>query len=197
MLVKLASVAPHDNQCCNVAGQCLSVDAMKEIVSFCAREGLVLLADEVYQENVYTQARGFVSFRKVRPSIQALSVTVLWLANKCMAQVAHTMATSGDIKEEEAARTVEMISFHSTSKGFIGECGIRGGYFELYNIAPVVKANLYKLASLTLCSNTHGQLSVGLMVQPPKAGSPSFEKYDTEKNAILDSLKRRAALVEK
>merc|ERR1711865_203205 len=75
--------------------------------------------------------------------------------------------------------------------------GSSGGYFELYNIAPVVKANLYKLASLTLCSNTHGQLSVGLMVQPPKAGSPSFEKYDTEKNAILDSLKRRAALVEK
>ena len=24
-----------------------------------------------------------------------------------------------------------MISFHSTSKGFIGECGLRGGDFEL------------------------------------------------------------------
>lgn len=26
---------------------------------------------------------------------------------------------------------VELISFHSTSKGFFGECGKRGGYFEL------------------------------------------------------------------
>ena len=51
------------------------------------------------------------------------------------------------------------ISFHSVSKGFIGECGIRGGYFELYNIDDAVKQNLYKLASISLCSNTHGQVS--------------------------------------
>ena len=32
----------------------------------------------------------------------------------------------------------ELISFHSTSKGIIGECGIRGGYFETTNIDPKV-----------------------------------------------------------
>ena len=51
-----------------------------------------------------------------------------------------------------------MISFPSVSKGFIGECGIRGGYFELHNIDDAVKQNLYKLASISLCSNTHGQV---------------------------------------
>ena len=29
--------------------------------------------------------------------------------------------------EQEAAKAVSLVSFHSTSKGFIGECGIRGG----------------------------------------------------------------------
>jgi alanine transaminase len=26
---------------------------------------------------------------------------------------------------------VEIYSFHSISKGIIGECGVRGGYFEI------------------------------------------------------------------
>jgi len=31
---------------------------------------------------------------------------------------------------------VDLFSFHSTSKGFLGECGIRGGYAEFHNIQP-------------------------------------------------------------
>ena len=54
------------------------------------------------------------------------------------------MAASSDPSEAAAGKTVEMISFHSVSKGFIGECGIRGGYFELHNIDDAVKQNLYK-----------------------------------------------------
>ena len=69
------------------------------------------------------------------------------------------MAASSDASQAAAGKAVEMISFHSVSKGFIGECGIRGGYFELYNIDDAVKQNLYKLASISLCSNTHGQVS--------------------------------------
>jgi aspartate/methionine/tyrosine aminotransferase len=30
--------------------------------------------------------------------------------------------------------SVELISLHSISKGIIGECGLRGGYFETHNI---------------------------------------------------------------
>ena len=29
---------------------------------------------------------------------------------------------------------LEVVSFHTVSKGNQGECGLRGGYFELHNI---------------------------------------------------------------
>lgn len=30
--------------------------------------------------------------------------------------------------------SVELVSFHTVSKGVYGECGLRGGYMELTNI---------------------------------------------------------------
>lgn len=33
----------------------------------------------------------------------------------------------------------ELISFHSISKGMVGECGRRGGFFECVGIDPGVK----------------------------------------------------------
>jgi len=35
-------------------------------------------------------------------------------------------------------KPVDLFSFHSTSKGIMGECGIRGGYFEVHNIDKTV-----------------------------------------------------------
>ena len=35
-------------------------------------------------------------------------------------------------------KEVELVSFHTVSKGYWGECGQRGGYFELTNIPPKV-----------------------------------------------------------
>jgi alanine transaminase len=55
----------------NPTGQCMGESDMVEVVTLCAREGLVLLADEVYQENVYTKVRDFVSFRKVVLTMKA------------------------------------------------------------------------------------------------------------------------------
>jgi len=49
----------------NPTGQTLSEENMREVVKFCEEEDLVLMADEVYQNNVYGE-RPFVSFRKVR-----------------------------------------------------------------------------------------------------------------------------------
>ena len=54
---------------------------------------------------------------------------------------------------------------------------------------------MYKLASLTLCSNVAGQVAVGMMVNPPKQGDASYELYEEEKNGILNSLQRRAILL--
>ena len=86
----------------NPTGNSLPLENMKEVLRFCGKHGLILMADEVYQENVWLESRPFHSFKKVL----------------------HTM---GD------APKVQLVSFHSTSKGFLGECGMRGGYFELCN----------------------------------------------------------------
>jgi alanine transaminase len=83
----------------------------------------------------------------------------------------------------------------SISKGFLGECGLRGGYFEMLGIDDEVKMQLYKLASMSLASNTIGMITVGLMVNPPKEGEESYPLYVQERDAILSSMRRRAQVM--
>eukprot|EP01127_Copromyxa_protea_P016687 TRINITY_DN49_c0_g1_i1.p1 TRINITY_DN49_c0_g1~~TRINITY_DN49_c0_g1_i1.p1 ORF type:complete len:501 (+),score=132.94 TRINITY_DN49_c0_g1_i1:57-1559(+) len=149
----------------NPTGSCLSEKNIEEIIQFAKDEGLVILADEVYQVNIYTEKKPFVSFKKVLT------------------------------KMGEAYKDVELLSFHSTSKGVIGECGKRGGYVEMTNILPEVHQQYLKLATLNLCPNLIGQLTMGLLVNPPKVGDPSYEVYAKEHDQILQSMKRRSELV--
>lgn len=87
----------------NPTGQCLSKENIEHIIDFCISKNLVILADEVYQENIWDKNKKFHSFR----------------------EVAYEMN-----KSEE----VQLCSFHSVSKGFLGECGRRGGYVEMQGI---------------------------------------------------------------
>ena len=57
-------------------------------------------------------------------------------------------------------------TFHSASKGQLGECGIRGGYVHFTNIDQGIKDEIVKLRSLGLNSNTVGMIMVELMVNP-------------------------------
>ena len=149
----------------NPTGQCLEIENMKEIIKFCHKEDLILIADEVYQENIYIEGKKFTSFRKVLL----------------------------DMGEEY--NDVQLFSCHSISKGFFGECGQRGGYFELMNISEEVRDQIYKLASTRLCPNTLGQIVVSIMTRPPKEGEPSFELYNQEKTNILNQLKERSIML--
>ena len=153
----------------NPTGQIMSVESMEEVLAFCQKESLVLLADEVYQENIWLEGESFTSFKKVL----------------------RDMEDRGALPPGE----VELLSFHSVSKGFYGECGRRGGYVEFVNVDEDSIDEFYKLASISLCSNLDGQLMMGLMVQPPKDGDDSYGRYIEERNNILDSLKRRATLI--
>jgi len=147
----------------NPTGQVLTEDNMKQIVQFCHEKRLVLMADEVYQENVYIKERKpFVSFKKVLKSMG------------------------------EEYNDFELFSFHSISKGFVGECGQRGGYLEAVNIDADVRQQLYKVSSISLCPNVSGQLLMEVMVNPPQPGQQSYDTYVKERDAIYDSLKRRA-----
>ena len=50
----------------NPTGQLLSKENVEAIIRLCVEENLVLMADEVYQTNVYRDGKTFTSFRKVR-----------------------------------------------------------------------------------------------------------------------------------
>jgi len=63
---------------------------------------------------------------------------------------------------------------------------------EICGVDPLVKDELYKLASVGLCPNLNGQITMGLVANPPKEGEESYPLFVQEKEAILASLKRRA-----
>merc|ERR1712176_847594 len=144
----------------NPSGNVMTHCDIQIIAEFCAANGIVLMADEVYQTNVYATNAQFVSAKKV-----ALDCNL---------------------------KNLQLVSFHSTSKGLIGECGRRGGYMELHNIDPYVQSQLYKLASSELCSGVVGQIMTSLMVNPPKSNDESYELFQKETTAIFDGLKERA-----
>jgi len=147
----------------NPTGQVLLEKNMREIVEFCYENSLVLLADEVYQENIYVkEQKPFHSFKKVLSSMGPKYADF------------------------------QLMSFHSISKGFLGECGHRAGYLEAVGLDADVRAQLYKLSSVLLCPNTSGQLLLDVMVTPPKIGEESYEFYTKERDAVVESLKRRA-----
>ncbi|ODN77745.1 hypothetical protein L202_04883 [Cryptococcus amylolentus CBS 6039] len=151
----------------NPTGACLSLEAMEAVVRLCYEEGILLLADEVYQANIYDPShRPFISFKKVLRSMP-----------------------------EEIANSVELVSFHSISKGVSGECGRRGGYFECVNIDSEVMDQVYKMASISLCPPVSGQVGVDLMVSPPTEGSPSYPLWSQETSLIHNNLKSRSFLM--
>lgn len=148
----------------NPSGSVLTRENLQDVLQFCVDKNLVLMADEVYQENVYEGE--FISCKRV----------------------AHEMGLL-------EANAIELVSFHSTSKGVYGECGRRGGYMELVGIDPSVKDMIYKLASSSLCSTVSGQVMTSLMVRGPDPGDESFESHEAEKEAIWNGLKERSQLV--
>jgi len=56
---------------------------------------------------------------------------------------------------------------HSTSKGFYGECGFRGGFIQLENFTENYVNSLEKIVSINICSNLLGQLAISLVCNPP------------------------------
>ncbi|HOX42981.1 MAG TPA: NAD(P)(+) transhydrogenase (Re/Si-specific) subunit beta [Myxococcota bacterium] len=88
-----------------------------------------------------------------------------------------------------------LFSLHSVSKGFLGECGHRGGYLEMRNIPPAIHRELIKLQSIALCANIPGQLATYAMVAPPGPGDESHAEYVRERDGILGELKKKAEIL--
>ena len=66
---------------------------------------------------------------------------------------------------------------------------------EILNVPADVIAEMYKLASINLSPNVPGQVAMGVMTQPPRRGEPSYELFYSERQAVLDSLARRAKAI--
>lgn len=126
----------------------------------------MIIADEVYRDNIYDGAK-FYSFRAVLEKM-----------------------------EEKYRQKCELASLNSVSKGLTGECGLRGGYLYIHNFNEKVRVQLIKLKSLGLCSNTVGQLAMEILTNPPVEGvaPETKEKFETERKTLFDSMSRRAKI---
>ncbi|CAI4217497.1 unnamed protein product [Parascedosporium putredinis] len=133
----------------NPTGASLPEADIRSVIEFARQENLVLIADEVYQTNVFSGE--FHSFKAVLRRMQQ--------------------------EQPGTYDHLELASLHSISKGMVGECGHRGGYFELVGFNPLVEAEIYKFVSITLCA---------------PEGEPSYELYNQEYNSIFNGLKERA-----
>lgn len=125
----------------NPTGQCLSVANLREILKYCYEENLALLGDEVYQQNIYQDERPFISSKKVYIHVLLdLSVSeFLHGLSNCL----YTLVFFNNWKVlmdmgPPMSKELQLVSFHTVSKGYWGECGQRGGYFEMTNIPPKV-----------------------------------------------------------
>uniref|UniRef100_A0A2K5VX98 Alanine aminotransferase 1 n=1 Tax=Macaca fascicularis TaxID=9541 RepID=A0A2K5VX98_MACFA len=151
----------------NPTGQVQTRECIEAVIRFAFEERLFLLADEVYQDNVYAAGSQFHSFKKVLMEMGP-----------------------------PYAGQQELASFHSTSKGYMGECGFLGGYVEVVNMDAAVQQQMLKLMSVRLCPPVPGQALLDLVVSPPAPTDPSFVQFQAERQAVLAELAAKAKLTE-
>ncbi|XP_035231510.1 alanine aminotransferase 1-like, partial [Stegodyphus dumicola] len=121
---------------------------MQNIIKFAYEENLLILADEVYQYNVYDPDSKFYAFKKVMKEM-GLPYSNMQLA-----------------------------SLMSASKGYMAECGSRGGYCEIVNLDNDVKEILEKLHCVRLSPSMHGQIVMYSITNPPQPDEPSYELFE-------------------
>ena len=111
----------------NPTGQVLTYQDIAQIIKICHKHEIMIIADEVYQTNIYKRGGIFVSCRRVLSELG-----------------------------RPYCDDVELISLNSVSKGMLGECGFRGGYYECHNLPQDAQDMMFKLKSMDLCGNTIG-----------------------------------------
>lgn len=143
----------------NPTGSLASREDLIRLLKFSEKRKLVVFADEVYQDNIWTVNESFHSCREIMYT-EKIDITCA--------------------------------SFHSTSKGFYGECGVRGGLMVLENVPTDSLAVLDKLVSVGLCSNVSGQMAMAALCSLPEEGDESYPQFIKEKTETLVSMKEKA-----
>ncbi|KAJ8276873.1 hypothetical protein GJAV_G00068870 [Gymnothorax javanicus] len=151
----------------NPTGHVQSRKSIEEVIRLAAEERLLLLVDEADQDSVCGEGSEFVSYKKV-------------------------LFEMGPGYSD----TVELMSFHSVSQGFMGEGGLRGGYVEMCNVDPAVAFVFQTLLSMDSGSSIPGHIALGVMADPPGPGDPSHAVYVEEVQIIQRTLVRNARQVQ-
>lgn len=149
----------------NPTGAILDAESIHEVVSFAKEHGLAIIADEVYQENLY--GGEFISFAKALGEEKSVPLFSLHSISKGFyGECGHR----GGYLE---VRNPPLVA------------GTKLNFVDL----------LLKQASVSLCANAVGQIMTYLMVSPPEADSATRQKFIAEKEKILGDLFEKATMV--
>ena len=149
----------------NPTGAILDAESVHEVISFAAARGLAIIADEVYQENLY--GGEFFSFAKALGDEKEVPLFSLHSISKGFyGECGHR----GGYLEVRNPPLIE---------------GTELNFIDL----------LLKQASVSLCANSVGQIMTYLMVSPPNAKNTVHQEFLSEKEEVLGNLYEKAVMV--
>ena len=149
----------------NPTGAILDEQSIHQVIAFAKTHGLAILADEVYQENVY--GGEFISFAKALGDEKDVPLFSLHSISKGFyGECGHR----GGYLEVRNAPLV---------------AGTEMNFVDL----------LLKQASVSLCANTVGQIMTYLMVSPPDESNTARKEFLAEKETVLSNLHEKATMV--
>ena len=149
----------------NPTGAILDEKSVHEVIAFAKERGLAIIADEVYQENLY--GGEFISFAKALGEEKDVPLFSLHSISKGFyGECGHR----GGYLEVRNPPLIE---------------GTELNFIDL----------LLKQASVSLCANSVGQIMTYLMVSPPNAKNTVHQKFISEKEEVLGNLYEKAVMV--
>jgi aspartate/methionine/tyrosine aminotransferase len=149
----------------NPTGAILDEKSIHEVIDFAKAHGLAIIADEVYQENVY--GGEFISF-------------------------AHSLGDEKDVPLFSLHSISKGFYGECGHRG--GYLEVRNAPMVMGTEMNFVDL-LLKQASVSLCANTVGQIMTYLMVSPPDGQNTAWQEFINEKENILSALHEKAKMV--
>ncbi len=150
----------------NPTGAVLDEKSINEIIDFAMEKEIAVIADEVYQENIYDGAAPFISFAKALGNRELPLFSLHSVSKGFLGECGHRGAY------------LELRNPPSLADSSLS-------FMEV----------LTKMASVNLCSNTVGQILVYIMTTPPPSGTRTAEIHDSERKGILSDLSKKALMI--
>ena len=151
----------------NPTGAILDAESVHEVIRFAKERNLAIIADEVYQENLYGEA--FTSFAKALGDEKTVPLFSLHSISKGFyGECGHR---GGYLEVRNPPQ-------------------ITGTELDFVDL-------LLKQASVSLCANSVGQIMTYLMVSPPDEKSSVRQEFLAEKKSVLSNLYEKAVMVRK